>query len=146
MFAVVHFLEEATVESVPKSWTYIENNNEMCKWPSKSHSHYKIGKLIKTCKPPEDDWEAFVCRIMKLSDNYEDSCKLAKRAQNVSDLDMTTDDNRFVEKRKSLSYFSKSDSDEDEDLVIPPTPPRKAKTLKSAFAQNFSSIGKYNKI
>lgn len=59
---VVKFLNEDTVEAIPKSW-YLKDTKE-CNWPPSHWTSKKINEFIKFEKKPEYDWNLYKVDVL----------------------------------------------------------------------------------
>ena len=61
-WCVVKFVNENTVEAVPKSW-YSKDTKE-CTWRPSHWNSKKINEFIKLMKKPEYDWDLYKVDIL----------------------------------------------------------------------------------
>jgi hypothetical protein len=62
MFAVIEFTDESSIAVVSSQW--LTDCQRFCKWPSTAGPN--ITKLVTRHANPEEDWNSFPCRVLKL--------------------------------------------------------------------------------
>ena len=61
-FIVVHFIESATVEAVPRKWLQEKNGTKTCFFPPKG---FDVTRLVNSRSDPSSTWEIFPVRKWK---------------------------------------------------------------------------------
>ncbi|XP_052707614.1 DNA topoisomerase 2-alpha-like isoform X2 [Crassostrea angulata] len=103
MFAVVHFVDDESVECVPKSWL----EGQYCYWP---HLNAKK-KIQKMSLPDKDTWKKYKYR--KIGQDYEDydtARKYLKKAEETSNLESEEESRK---RKLPARLISESDNDTD---------------------------------
>lgn len=103
MFAVVHFVDDESVECVPKSWL----EGQYCYWP---HLNAKK-KIQKMSLPDKDTWKKYKYR--KIGQDYEDydtARKNLKKAEETSNLESEEESRK---RKLPARLISESDNDTD---------------------------------
>eukprot|EP00102_Acyrthosiphon_pisum_P019115 XP_016656325.1 PREDICTED: uncharacterized protein LOC107882474 [Acyrthosiphon pisum] len=70
---------KASIDLVPISWTYIENNTLYCKYPTKENYH-KIDIMSKVSSAHETSWKGYKIHVIKEVGNYEQGVRRMNRA------------------------------------------------------------------
>ncbi|XP_065673290.1 uncharacterized protein LOC136090508 isoform X1 [Hydra vulgaris] len=123
MFYIVHFLNDNTVEYVPKEWL---NGNSECMWPKCSMTSLK--GMRRKRQIPNKDWERYKIRILSTADCEERALKKLKISEETSDLASEYEGNscrrKTTSKRLSPSLFASQihgnmSSEDDSDFNMP---------------------------
>ncbi|XP_062569804.1 uncharacterized protein LOC134231846 [Saccostrea cucullata] len=116
MFAVVHFVDDESVECVPKSWL----EGQYCYWPN-SNAKRKIKKMSL---PDKESWKKF--KFRKIGQDYEDyetARKNLKKAEETSNLESEEDSRkRKLPARLISESESGTDIESDEEGKRKPSP------------------------
>ncbi|KAJ8974682.1 hypothetical protein NQ317_019838 [Molorchus minor] len=112
MWLVVKFIDEDSVEAIPKMW-YIKTSKE-CYWPSE-RKREKVRAMIKRKEYPKSDWSTFKVHILGEYENFPLAEQKANRARDSDNLNSSqNEDNRGRGHRISKKSFKFTGSSSDE--------------------------------
>ncbi|XP_043471640.1 uncharacterized protein LOC122504547 [Leptopilina heterotoma] len=147
-YAVVHFLNEGTVEVIPTKWLDQPDVLETEAfwppekgWPLKGSRYIQLKKAVQGLNDPDITWPVFNVKVLHLFQTYEDAIQGCKKAEYDSNID-TEKEVKSRKRRKPLRYVSSDlDSENDtcaDDNICSPTRKLKPKIKKIKKIQSNS--------
>ena len=69
MYAIVEFVEEGTVEAVPRSWVHVStslgvDDQKCCYWPPSYTKQSRLTKMVRDCQEPDASWDVHHIRVL----------------------------------------------------------------------------------
>ncbi|CAI6362310.1 unnamed protein product [Macrosiphum euphorbiae] len=78
-FNKIRKFEKTTIDLIPISWTYIEDDKMYCKYPNKNE-YKKIDQMVKMSSIYKLSWKSFEITLIKEARNYDKGVKYMKKS------------------------------------------------------------------